>query len=212
MSNHKNPFKLLFSALVLVLLFFGLIMILRNLPGKVLYLELFGLFFLAFLTLLGLAGSASRWGEKVMFFVFLFHLLNLVLLWYFRGNLYLILILLALLGFLLNLPSKRRRRKAEEPKLKEELHSVVFDEEKENSKEADKEMPVMKEEKVSSEKTSSGSTVFSPGKYVASTRSNIYHEAKCDWAKKINKARRLWFKSKEEAWEKGYKAHGCVIE
>jgi methylphosphotriester-DNA--protein-cysteine methyltransferase len=51
---------------------------------------------------------------------------------------------------------------------------------------------------------------FVPGKYIASKSSNVYHEPKCDWAKKIHKSRQLWFASKEEAWEKGFKAHSCV--
>jgi hypothetical protein len=32
----------------------------------------------------------------------------------------------------------------------------------------------------------------------------------CDWAKKIRKARQVWFNTKEEAREKGFKAHDCV--
>lgn len=51
---------------------------------------------------------------------------------------------------------------------------------------------------------------ISPGKYVASSQSNLYHEAKCDWAKKIKKERQIWFREKEEAWENGYKRHSCV--
>lgn len=58
--------------------------------------------------------------------------------------------------------------------------------------------------------SSSGKVAFKPGKYVASQRSNIYHEPKCDWAKKIRSSRRVWFASKEDAWEKGYKSHDCV--
>lgn len=52
-------------------------------------------------------------------------------------------------------------------------------------------------------------TTFSPGKYVASSRSNTYHEPKCDWAKKIM-AKKLWFRDKKEAENKMYKAHTCV--
>jgi len=48
------------------------------------------------------------------------------------------------------------------------------------------------------------------GKFVASSRSKIYHKPSCDWAKKINPKGKLTFKSKEEAWEKGYRAHSCV--
>ena len=58
-------------------------------------------------------------------------------------------------------------------------------------------------------KVSKSAATFSPGKYVASARSNLYHEPKCEWAKKIKKDRRLWFTEKEEAWQKGFKAHNC---
>ena len=51
---------------------------------------------------------------------------------------------------------------------------------------------------------------FIPGKYEASKRSNVYHEPKCDWAKKIQKVRQVWFASREEALNKGYKKHDCV--
>ncbi len=51
---------------------------------------------------------------------------------------------------------------------------------------------------------------YIPGKYVASNRSNQYHEPICDWAKKIRPERQLWFKEKENAWERGFRAHSCV--
>ncbi|MBI2151575.1 hypothetical protein HYU21_02505 [Candidatus Woesearchaeota archaeon] len=51
---------------------------------------------------------------------------------------------------------------------------------------------------------------FSPGKYVASKSGNTYHEAKCEWAKRIKSYRQVWLESKEIAWEKGFKAHKCV--
>ena len=53
-------------------------------------------------------------------------------------------------------------------------------------------------------------TEFVPGKFIGSKKGNQYHVPKCDWAKKITKNNRLWFKNKEEAWEKGYRAHSCV--
>lgn len=59
-------------------------------------------------------------------------------------------------------------------------------------------------------KPAAKTTKYSPGKYVASKNSNVYHEPKCDWAKRIQRNRRLWFKSKEAAWEKGYKGHSCI--
>lgn len=51
---------------------------------------------------------------------------------------------------------------------------------------------------------------FYPGKFLASSSSNYYHSPKCDWAKKINPKRRVWFNSKEEAKKKGYKMHSCL--
>ena len=51
---------------------------------------------------------------------------------------------------------------------------------------------------------------FKPGKFIASNNSTFYHTVKCDWAKKISKSNRVWFKSKEEARKKGYKQHSCL--
>lgn len=51
---------------------------------------------------------------------------------------------------------------------------------------------------------------FYPGKYLASIRGAVYHVPKCDWAKKISKKSRIWFKSDEEARKKGYKKHSCL--
>ncbi len=58
--------------------------------------------------------------------------------------------------------------------------------------------------------TTSKVTLHSPGKYLASKYGNTYHEPRCEWAKKINKSHQVWFAAKENAWEKGYKAHDCV--
>jgi len=49
-----------------------------------------------------------------------------------------------------------------------------------------------------------------PGKYVASSRGTVYHAPKCEWARKISRNGRVWFAGKDEAVEKGFKAHGCV--
>ena len=51
---------------------------------------------------------------------------------------------------------------------------------------------------------------FYPGKYLASKRSDVYHAPKCDWAKKISKSQRVWFKSDEEAKKAGYRKHSCL--
>ena len=52
--------------------------------------------------------------------------------------------------------------------------------------------------------------VHSPGKYIASTGGSVYHEPKCDWAKRIVKKRMVWFNDKRSANRKGYRGHSCV--
>ena len=47
----------------------------------------------------------------------------------------------------------------------------------------------------------------SKGKFVASKRGKFYHKAGSEWAEKIKENNRVWFASKEDAWEAGYKAH-----
>ena len=171
----------LYSGLFLILSV-GLIFIIGTLTGKIFYLELLGLLFLLVLIIIGYA-SYARWGERVFFLIFFFYLANIVLLWYYLGQIYLVLLFLSFIGFFMALPQKKVLiKKPVEP------YSQVF-EPKEPAK----------------------STVsFTPGKYVASKMGNTYHEPKCEWAKKIAKSRRVWFTSKDEAWEKKYKAHSCV--
>ena len=192
--EEKSRFKLIVYAILSVILFFGLISMVMLSSGKTFYLELVGLLSLLLLSLIGFVGYAKSWGERVLFFVFLFYLLNLVLVWYFIGPLYLILLLLAVIGMLMSFPKKPEKVYKATPIEDPEPHSEVFD------------VPV-EEVKVVEKKTAAK---HSPGKLVASKNSNIYHLPKCEWAKKIKRHRRLWFKSKEEAWEKGYRAHNCV--
>lgn len=197
----RSSSKLFIYLLVLVILFLGLLNIIGRLPNTVYFMELLGFLFLLLLTVLAFFGYHSKWGERVLFFVFLFYALNLVLVWYARGSLYLILLVLALLGGVLSFPRKRAAPKKE----LDEPHSQVFD------------APVPKKEakSVAAAESAEGSVSaskvkYSPGKFVASKAGNTYHEPKCEWAKKIHKERRVWFAAKEEAWKKGYKAHGCV--
>ena len=51
---------------------------------------------------------------------------------------------------------------------------------------------------------------FYPGKYLASKNGSVYHSPKCDWAKKISKSQRVWFKSDDEAKKNGYRKHSCL--
>ena len=202
MTEGKSRFKLVVYAILIVILFFALIRIFAYGSGMFFNLELLGFIVLLLLSIIGFIGYVSSWGERVLFFVFLFYIANLVLLWYFQGSLYVVLLFLSLVGFLMSLPKKAAscscNKKKQECAVKEEPepHSMVFDEPKKEAAEKKTEKKV--------------TAKHSPGKYVASKSSNVYHEPKCDWAKRINKNRQVWFAKKEDAWEKGYKAHSCV--
>ena len=237
---EKNRFKLILYAVFIAVLLFGLIKIIALAGGKAFYIEFLGLLFLLVLTVIGFVGYAKNWGETIFFFVFLCYLFNLILVWYFMKSLYLTLLLLALVGMLVSFPKKSEKKEKKSrsapsrpsfsnssyPSQSSEPHSEVFDLPKTSIlktevKPEPKAEPI--EQKVERAAATSRSAVvtsksvssnpaafYSPGKLVASKASNIYHEPKCDWAKKIVKHRRVWFNSKEEAWEKGYRAHSCI--
>lgn len=48
------------------------------------------------------------------------------------------------------------------------------------------------------------------GMFVASKNSKVYHLPDCQYVKRIKDANKIWFKSAEEAEEKGYSPHSCV--
>ena len=205
MAEEKSKGKLFIYAIVTVLLFFGLIRLFINSNGEFFMLELVGTLFLLLLTLIGFIGYNKCWGERVLFFVYLFYLVNIVLIWFYDGRLSLILLFLAVLGFLVAVPKRlgscqsncqsscQSSCKLDKESSKKPPHSEVFD------------LPEAKTKIVEVQKV-----VHSPGKFVASARSNIYHEPKCEWAKKIKKDRQVWFKDKKEAQRKGYRKHSCV--
>ncbi|MBI2573476.1 hypothetical protein HYV86_06440 [Candidatus Woesearchaeota archaeon] len=144
-------------------------------------------------------------GKGRMFFFIgflLFIVLEIVLLIAGRGVQNVVpFLIVALIGFFLSMPPRHRSIKV----TSSEPHSMVFD--------APMPKPV-EEVKTTVVKPIAAKTVVkvehSPGKYLASKQSNQYHEPKCEWATKISSKRRVWFQDKEEAWEKGYKAHTCV--
>jgi hypothetical protein len=194
MAEEKSKLKFFIYSILILLLFFGLIRIIIGSGGKFFGLELVGFFVLLILSLVGLIGYARAWGERVLFFVFLFYILNLVLVWYFTDLFYITLLIISMFGFLFSIPQKCSCCCKQCPsKPTEEPHSEIFE-------------PATKVTKPSTKTVSS----HKPGKYAASNSSNNYHEPKCEWAKRIKKERLIWFKSKEEAWDKGYKAHSCV--
>jgi len=217
MAEEKSKFKLFLYGFLLGLMFFGMVRLILSGGGLFLRGELFGFMFLLILSLIGFMGYASHWGEKVFFTVFVLYLANLLAVWYFTKALYLVLLLLALIGFLISLP--KARTKVIIPPWAEEPHSQVFEEKEESEQKEETEEPVVEivEEPVAEVKKNEAknepkkvSAIYSPGKLIASSRSNVYHLPKCEWAKKIKKERRAWFKNAEEAEERGFRAHSCL--
>jgi hypothetical protein len=211
MAEEKNFGKLLFYAIVLVLLFFGMIRIFINGTGKFFNLELLGFLFLLVLALIGFIGYAKVWGERVLFFVFLFYLVNLVLVWRYTDGISFLLLFLALIGFLMAVPKKVCSSCEPEsevvPQLVSEVgepHSEVFNV---PAVKVEEKAPKVVAKKVAAKKPAAK---HSPGKYVASNMSNVYHEPKCEWAKRIKSDRLIWFKDKREATNKKYRKHACV--
>jgi predicted membrane protein len=148
---------------------------------KMEFAQLLVLSVLVALSLIGLITYQTR-GQGIIFMTFLLCTIVLVAIWARTGTLFIILSVLAVIGFLTSIPAKAMH-------VREEPHSMIVEE--------DARLAVAK-------------VTHDPGKFVASSNSNRYHAPKCEWAKKIKKERRTWFNSKEDAWEKGYRAHNCV--
>lgn len=192
----NNLRKLFLHVMLLVVILFGLIQIIVSNKGVFSNLQLAGLLVLLCLCIAGFTVHPRK-GQSLFFAIYLLYLCNLLLIWYFYGTLYLVLLLTSLFGFMVSIPQKPVKK------------SVTPDEAGEVF-EPFKAEPVKESAPNSSGKEDQPKVKFTPGKYVASKRSNVYHEPKCEWAKKIQKDRRVWFASREEALNKGYKKHGCV--
>lgn len=185
MDEGTKTFKVIASGTLLLLLLLGLGSVVATLQGLSFYLESGTLLILTIIGVLGFR-DYNAGGKTFLFFVFVFYLANIVVLWRLQGTFYLVLLLLALLGFMATLPKKKSLPVQE--KVTVVPHTPPPQKEKEPE---------------------TTTATFSPGKYVASAKGNVYHEPKCEWAKKI-KAKHVWFSEKKEAEEKQYKAHGCV--
>lgn len=200
MAEKKSRGKFLVYGLLVLVLFLVMVPIIFSFKGKLIRAEILVFLFLMLLALVSLIGYNKRWGERVLFFVFLISLGNVVFIWFFNGKLFMLPLFLGLVGVLMSLPKKEERREAAE-----EPYSEVLEEEKGEvppppAAESKSEKKVMPERKVT----------YTPGKYVASRMGSVYHEPSCDWAKKIAAGRRVWFEDKKEANQKGYKKHKCV--
>ena len=199
--TYKDAGKLFFQSLLLLILLFGLVRLVTVKSGTLMVLELLLLGLLLVLSAVGLA-TYKHPRSRVLFLVFLLYTGNLLLLWYFYQSLYLVLLLVSVVALLVSMPCCRKKSAGESKKEGESTPP----------KPATSAPPqkVGEAKEVERREAAKVTAKFTPGKYVASRRSNVYHEPKCDWAKKIQKDRRLWFASREEALNKGYKKHDCV--
>ncbi len=109
MSNQNKHSKLIGYAIILVVLFFGLIRMFVDTTGKFFTFEFIGFIFLLLLSFIAFFGYHKEWGERLLFFVFLFYIINLLLVWHRTGTVYLILLILSLIGFVLAIPKKKIR-------------------------------------------------------------------------------------------------------
>lgn len=186
MGGQGNAGKLIVYCFILLLLFLGLVSIVFSVTGgRFFYVELAFAAALLMASLFGLVVYSRRQNQDYLFFVFLAYLLNVIILWVVEGSLFITISFLSVLGFVLSLPQWKNNKKQQTST--DEPHSVVFEPAAEKA-----------------------TKTFSPGKYVASARANYFHAPKCEWAKKIAEERRVWFREREEAAQKGYTAHSCV--
>lgn len=200
--THKKALKLFFQSFLLLLLLFALARMISHQSGMFAVLEMVVLVILLLLSVAGLSAYRNI-GNKILFLIFLIYTVNVLLFKAENPHLVPGLLLVSLVGLLISMPRRARHATecvdctCEEPMTSTPPPQKVV------------EAPVVQVE-AGKEKAAPAKTKFTPGKYVASKRSNVYHEPKCEWAKKIQKARQIWFASREEALDKGYKKHDCV--
>mgnify|MGYP001572139228 CR=1 FL=1 len=172
-----------FTDILLLVVFIGLSRTVFKLSGFGFIVELLGLFVLlmiAFLSLIPAYEDAnSGWGFLAL--VFFLVLIDLFLIWL-RTNLFTKTQLLTAFAASMGLFIAIVKLKPKRLERAEGDENVVS--------------PAVK-------------TEFYPGKYVASSTGTVFHKATCDWAKKIQKKKQVWFGTEQEA-KKSYKPHSCL--
>ncbi|MDP3990204.1 MAG: hypothetical protein Q8Q01_03285 [archaeon] len=230
---------LVLNGVLFLIVCLGLVQIIRTTQSTTFFFfESLGLLFLMFLILLGFVGAGKEWGRKLFLTIFILYALNLVVVWWLlRGSIFGFLVVIAVLGIIINISKRNSEPVVEEvhsmvfdepkdsksSKSEAVVEAKVVELKKEKKSKTVKESKPVKEklpktekttitvvEKKTEKKTPAVSVKHSPGKFVASKNSNVYHVPKCEWAKKIAPIRQVWFMAKENAWEKGLKAHSCV--
>jgi len=196
--KQKSTGKFLFQSLLLVIL-----LVCLALKGFSTSVESIAFVVLLLLCVVSLV-TYKTYGEKMLFVIYSLFILDIVVLWLPTNSFYFTLLLVSLLGLWVSMPERKREENTEEVVTKPSPPPQKVVDGKVVEAKVEPKAPL------ESKKAAPVKATFSPGKYVASKRSNVYHEPKCEWAKKIQKDRQLWFADRKEALNKGYKKHDCV--
>jgi len=174
---------------LLILMFWGLIKKVAYLGGKAFALEWIAIIVLLILTVFGLvsAYSGRKTGWALLLLVFTLTLLNFLLMKFGIQEMkfWSLTFIVTLIGFLITLVK---------------------------NPEACKECEVEPEPVVEGYNNGKDKVYknFEPGKYVASKTGKKFHVPKCEWAKKINPKKMVWFDDKKQAKSKGYGDCNCT--
>ena len=160
----------------------------------------------------------AAWIIALLFFAAYF--INITFLYFYSQDqaLFVLLMLTTIIGFILsieNIKGKIRPRSEYEKEIIHEAKELAKAE-----KHIEEESPDIVVEEVKPSKHFVETIVKKPKKkkitkkqikrYIASRKGVNYHELKCRWARKILPKRKIWFKSKKEAEEEGFKPCDCV--
>ncbi len=182
MGNGK--FSFLVMSITLLIIFIGFIDVVFDLRGFLFITEFLFLGILMFFTLISmvLIYNDAKFGWTLMTFILAFILIDFLFIYLFKLSQSSLLLLTAVVGLVGFIISVVNIKGPEELEEPEDVEEI----------------------------SSSVKKEFKPGKYIASKTGAKFHSPKCDWAKKIKKANRVWFDSKEEARKAGYKTDDCV--
>ncbi len=156
----------------------------------------------------------AAWIMALLFFAAYF--INITFLYFYSQNqaLFVLLMLTTIIGFILSIENikgkirprpeyeKEVLREAKElAKAEKELPDIIVEEVKPSKQHAKTKVKKLKKKKITKKPLK---------RYVASRKGVNYHELNCRWARKILPKRKVWFKSKKEAEEEGFKPCKCV--
>lgn len=219
---EKSSISFLLMNFVLLFAIISFILIVFDLEGLIFVFELgaFLIFIFIFAFAMFIVYNNKKWGWTLLGLTIILLLLNIFLISIIAnvfGTAHITTLVFSIIGLMLVLINFRQsnyesQTMPEHEKIKEYYPYLDKMEPQEETKEELKQelKKEIKEELTEEQKKSSIDKRFIPGKFVASKKANKFHTAKCDWAKRINKANQLWFNSREEAETQGFEADLCV--